>query len=346
MNRLIDLRSDTVSRPGPEMRRAMYDAEVGDDVFGDDPTVNRLEELAAGVAGKQAALFVPSGTMANLIALLTHTRPGDEIILGDESHIFNYEVGGSARIAHVQAHALPNNADGALDGAQVAAAVRGANIHAPVDSLLCLENTHNRCGGAALPVAVMDALAGVAHGAGMRVHLDGARLFNAQVALGQPASRIARDCDSVSFCLSKGLGCPVGSMLCGTTEFVEQARRHRKMLGGGMRQVGVLAAAGLYAIEHNIARLAEDHANARTLADGLRQFDAFVPNTPQTNIVVAEVVRGSLAAWLAAFQEEGLLAVAFGPTRMRMVTHINVSPADIGEALTRIGRAVSAVPAS
>ena len=346
MNRVLDLRSDTVSKPGPEMRRAMYEAEVGDDVFGDDPTVNRLEERAAGLAGKQAALFVPSGTMANLIALLTHTRPGDEIILGDESHIFNYEVAGSARIAHLQTHALRNNLDGTLNTAEVTAAVRGPNIHAPVDSLLCLENTHNRCGGAAVAVGAMDELTRVAHAAGMTVHLDGARIFNAQAALAQPAARIARDCDSVSFCLSKGLGCPVGSLLCGTSEFIHEARRHRKMLGGGMRQAGILAAAGLYALDNNVARLADDHVNARRLAEGLGRFEAFVPNSPQTNIVVADVLRGSLAGWLAAFEQEGLQAVAFGPRRMRMVTHIDVSAADVDEALTRIGRAVAAVPAS
>ncbi len=346
MNRIIDLRSDTVSKPGPDMRRAMYEAEVGDDVFGDDPTVNRLEERAAELTGKQAALFVPSGTMANLIALLSHTQPGNEIILGDESHIFNYEVAGSARIANVQTHALRNNPDGTLDGEEVAAAVRGPNIHAPVDSLLCLENTHNRCGGATLPVGAMDELTGIAHGAGMSVHLDGARIFNAQAALGEPAARIARDCDSVSFCLSKGLGCPVGSLLCGTSDFVHEARRHRKMLGGGMRQVGILAAAGLFAFQHNIARMSDDHVNAKSLADGLRRFEAFAPNTPQTNIVVADVIRGQISSWLAAFEQEGLLAVAFGPKRMRMVTHINVSNADIDEALTRIGRAVAAVPVS
>ena len=346
MTRVIDLRSDTVSQPGPDMRRAMYEAEVGDDVFGDDPTVNRLEERAAELAGKEAALFVPSGTMANLIALLSHTQPGNEIILGDESHIFNYEVAGSARIAHVQTHPLKNNADGTLDGDEVAAAVRGPNIHAPVDSLLCLENTHNRCGGAALALSAMDHLAGIAHGAGMKVHLDGARIFNAQAALGEPAARIARDCDSVSFCLSKGLGCPVGSLLCGSRDFIDEARRHRKMLGGGMRQVGILAGAGLFAFEHNITRLAEDHANARKLADGLRRFEAFAPNSPQTNIVVADVVRGSVGGWLAAFEREGLLAVAFGPKRMRMVTHLNISSADIDEELTLIGRAVTAVPAS
>ena len=345
MTRVIDLRSDTVSRPSDAMRRAMADAEVGDDVFGDDPTVNRMEAMAAERVGKAAALFVPSGTMANLLAVMTHTRPGDEILLGDECHIFNYEVAGSARIAGVQSHALRNRPNGTLDLDEVAAAVRGPNIHTPRDPLLCLENTHNRCGGSALPVARMDGLTALAHAHGMAVHLDGARIFNAQAALGQPAARIARDCESVSFCFSKGLGCPVGSVLCGSKEFVAEARRHRKMLGGGMRQAGVLAAAAIYALEHNIDRLAEDHANAVRLADGLRRFDAFVPNRPETNIVVADVVRGDLEAWLTAFREAGLLAVAFGPRRVRMVTHIDVSADDIEEAIARIERTAGVVAA-
>jgi threonine aldolase len=343
MNSIIDLRSDTVSKPGPEMRRAMAEAEVGDDVFGDDPTVNRLEALAAERLGKEAAVFVASGTMANLIAVMTHTRPGDEILLGDQSHIFNYEVAGSARIANVQAHALRNTAAGSLDPAELEAAIRPPNIHAPRDPLLCLENTHNRCGGEAVSLADMDTLTAIAHRHGMSVHLDGARVFNAQTALGVPATRIARDCDSVSFCLSKGLGCPVGSLLCGGKDYVREARRNRKMLGGGMRQAGILAAAGIYALEHNVERLAQDHANASRLADGLRKFDAFAPNHPQSNIVVAHVVRGDLDRWLASFRESGLLAVAFGPQRMRMVTHINITGDDITEALARVERAVGAV---
>ncbi len=338
MTAVIDLRSDTVTKPRPAMRAAMAGAEVGDDVFGDDPTVNRLEALAAERVGKEASVFVPSGTMANLLAVMTHTRPGDEVLLGDESHIFNYEVAGSARLAGVQVHALRNSADGALDSSDVAAAIRPANIHAPRNTLLCLENTHNRCGGAAVPVDVMDELATLAHSHGLSVHLDGARVFNAQAALGLPAARIARDCESVSFCFSKGLGCPVGSVLCGQREFIEEVRRNRKMLGGGMRQVGILAAAGLYALEHNIERLAEDHANAARLAEGLRRIGAFTPNTPQTNIVVADVVRGDLDAWLRAFRDAGVLAVAFGPQRMRLVTHLDVSATDVEEALARIER--------
>jgi len=340
---IIDLRSDTVSKPGEAMRRAMSLAEVGDDVFGDDPTVNRLEERAAELVGKEAAVFVPSGTMANLIAVMTHTRAGDEILLGDQCHIFNYEVAGAARLAGVQSHALRNGEDGGLDLAEVEAAIREPNIHAPRNPLLCLENTHNRCGGAALDLQTMDALTSLAHGHGMQVHLDGARIFNAAAALEVPAARIARDCDTVSFCLSKGLGCPVGSLICGPEEFIREARRNRKMLGGGMRQVGILAAAGLYAFDHNIARLADDHANARRLAAGLAHFDVFEPNVPQTNIVVANVRRGTLDGWLNAFRERGLLAVPFGRGRMRMVTHLNITQDDIDEALRRVRDAVEAV---
>ncbi len=338
MKDVIDLRSDTVTRPSEAMRRAMASAEVGDDVFGDDPTVNRLETVAAEMLGKEAALFVPSGTMANLIGVLVNTRPGDEILLGDECHIFNYEVGSAARIAGVQTHALRNAADGSMAVEDVLAAVRPPNIHHPRTSLLCLENTHNRCGGAVLAIEQMDALTAAAHGAGLRVHLDGARVFNAQAAIGVPAARIARDCDTVSFCFSKGLGCPVGSVVCGSSDTVAEARRHRKMLGGGMRQVGILAAAGLYALEHNAGRLGEDHANANRLAAGLRQFEAFVPNEPQTNIVVVDVVRGTVDGWLAALREAGVLAVAFGPRRLRMVTHLDVTTSDVDEALARIAR--------
>lgn len=344
MTNVIDLRSDTVSRPSDEMRRAMAAAEVGDDVFGDDPTVIALEARAAELVGKEAALYVPSGTMGNLVAVLTHTKPGDEIILGDQSHIYQYELAGAARIAGVITRTLMNQPDGSIDPAQVAAAIRPENLHSPGSRLLCIENTHNRCGGAALPLETMDALTSAARDRGVAVHLDGARVFNAATALGVPASRIARDCDSVSFCLSKGLGCPVGSVLCGTREFIETARRNRKMLGGGMRQVGILAAAGLYALEHNIARLADDHQNAALLADGLRELGPFRPNHPETNIVVADIVQGHLNDWLAAFEREGVLAVAFGPQRMRMVAHINITRADIDEALARIQRAVGAVP--
>lgn len=344
MSNAIDLRSDTVSKPGDAMRRAMYDAEVGDDVFGDDPTVNRLEAMAAELLGKESALYVASGTMGNLLALMSHTQPGDEVLLGRESHIFQYEVGGAARIANVMVNPLENNEDGTIALDAIAANVRPPNIHAPVTSLLTLENTHNRCGGSAIPAADMDAMAQLGHRKRMRVHLDGARIFNAAVALETPAARLAAECDTVSFCLSKGLGCPVGSLLCGPRDFIELARRNRKMLGGGMRQVGVLAAAGVYALENNITRIADDHANAAALAAGIGKYDAFHVAAPQTNIVIIDIVKGEPAAWLRAFEQAGVLAVGFGPTRLRMVTHINITAEDIEAALERIAGAVEATP--
>jgi threonine aldolase len=343
MSAMIDLRSDTVSKPGPEMRRAMADAEVGDDVFGDDPTVNRLEGTAAELLGKEAAVFVPSGTMANLIAVMTHTAPGDEILCGDQCHIFNYEVAGAARFANVQTHPLRNGPSGGLDAAEVREAIREPGSHIPRTALLCLENTHNRCGGAAVPASEVDALAQIAHGGGLAVHLDGARIWNAAAALETSPAVIARNCDSVSFCLSKGLGCPVGSLICGTSEFIDGARRNRKALGGGMRQAGILAAAGLFALNQNIDRLAEDHANALRLANALRQFDAFRPNHPQTNIVVVDILRGEQAAWLSAFRQAGILAVGFGPGRIRMVTHINITTSDVDDAIGRLDRVMGFV---
>ena len=339
----IDLRSDTVTQPEAAMRRAMAEAEVGDDVFGDDPSVNRLEALAAERVGKEAAVFVPSGTMANLVAVLSHTRPTDEVLLGEESHIFNYEVAGAARVGGVQLRPLANDSGGGLAEEDVRAAIREPNIHAPRTALLCLENTHNRCGGAVLTTARTEALAGIAHEAGATVHLDGARIFNAEVASETPAAELAAPADSVSFCLSKGLGCPVGSVLCGPRDLIERARRERKMLGGGMRQAGVLAAAGIHALAHNIERLADDHANARTLAEGLGRLGAFAVETPATNIVVLQILEGTRDEWLAAFAEEGVRGVPFGARRIRMVTHKDVDAEAIEEALRRIDRAAVAV---
>jgi threonine aldolase len=332
----IDLRSDTVTRPSAAMRKAMAEAEVGDDVFGDDPTVNRLQDVAAEMLGKEAALFVPSGTMANLASVMTHTRPGDEVILGDQSHILVYEVGGVARIANVVTRTLRNRPDGGLDPEDVGAVFRDRSLHTPQTALLCLENTHNRCGGGVLPAEEVAALARIAHDRGARVHLDGARVFNAQVALETPAAEIAKACDSVSFCLSKGLGCPVGSLICGTQEFIEEARRNRKLLGGGMRQVGILAAAGLYALEHNVRRLAEDHANARLLAEGLRAIGPFRTNEPQTNIVMVDLDEGTSDRWAPALADAGVLATVMSRTRLRMVTNLGVDEAGIKDALSRI----------
>ena len=338
----IDLRSDTVTQPDAAMRRAMAEAEVGDDVFGDDPTVNRLEAMAAERVGKEAAVYVPSGTMANLVAVLSHTRPTDEVLLGSQSHIFNAEVAGSARIGGVQLRPLPNDAGGGLDEGDVEAAIREPNLHAPRTALLCLENTHNSCGGQVLPAARTARLAAIARKAGAAVHLDGARIFNAEVASETPAAELAAAADSVSFCLSKGLACPVGSLLCGPGALIERARRERKMLGGGMRQAGVLAAAGIHALEHNIERLAEDHANARTLAEGLGRLGPFAVEAPATNIVILRVLEGTREGWLAAFADEGVRAVPFGAGRIRMVTHKGVDADAIDEALQRIERAVAA----
>ena len=342
MTRVIDLRSDTVTRPSPEMRRAMAAADVGDDVFRDDPTVNGLESRAASLMGKEAALFVPSGTMGNLLAVMTHASPGDEIILGHESHIAHYELGGAARIAGALTRMVTNREDGSLDPDEVAAAIRAEDGNSPGTRLLCLENTQNRCRGAVLGIEQVDELAGIAHERALAVHLDGARIFNASVVLGVPPGRIAREADSVLFCLSKGLGCPVGSLLCGSEAFIARARRNRKLLGGGMRQAGVLAAAGLYALDHNTGRLATDHENAARLAAGIATLGPFRTPVPQTNIVVVDVLEGDVAAWVSRFAAEGVLAVPFGPGRLRMVTHLDVSATDIDETLVRLKRATGA----
>jgi len=255
--KIIDLRSDTITLPTEEMRQAMYEAEVGDDVFGEDPTVNRLEELAAQMVGKEAALFTPSGTMSNLIAVLTHTHPSDEIILGSEAHMLWYEVGGASALGGVIMRTILNDDDGQMELSTVEAVIRARNIHFPQTTLLCLENTHNRCGGAVLTPDYTSAIAGLAHQRGLSVHLDGARIFNAAVASGVPASELVKTADSVCFCVSKGLSAPVGSLLCGSQEFVEKARKWRKMVGGGMRQAGVIAAAGVIALQKMVDRLAE-----------------------------------------------------------------------------------------
>ncbi len=264
--KVIDLRSDTVTHPTPEMRQAIFEAEVGDDVYREDPTVNRLETIAAKRMGKEAALFTTSGTQSNITAVLTHTRHGNEVILGNEAHIFWYEVGGAAALGGVVMRTLPNDSCGRLNPNDVEQAIRDKNIHYPETTLLCLENTHNRCGGAVLTPDYTNEICELAHAHGLKVHLDGARIFNAAIAIGVPACVLTENVDSVSFCLSKGLSAPVGSLLCGSNDFIERARKFRKMLGGGMRQAGIIAAAGIVAIETMVDRLAEDHANARRLA--------------------------------------------------------------------------------
>ncbi len=333
----IDLRSDTVTRPTPAMRAAMAAAEVGDDVFGEDPTVNRLEAMAAERVGKAAGLLVASGTQGNLAALLAHCGRGDEVILGDQSHTFVYEAGGSAAVGGIHPRPVATEADGTLDVAAVEAAVRPDNVHFPPTRLVCLENTHNRCGGAVLGPAYMAAVRGVADRHGLAVHLDGARLFNAAAALGVPVGDLARDADSVTFCLSKGLAAPIGSVLCGPRDFVDRARRARKLLGGGMRQAGVIAAAGIVALETMADRLADDHANARRLAEGLADLPGIVldPERVATNIVIFALrpEAGSPDQLVAAVAARGVRVLAIGGPRLRAVTHYEVSAGDVERAI-------------
>ena len=335
MHDIVDLRSDTLTLPTPAMRDAMARAEVGDDVWEEDPTVQRLEEQAARRTGKEAALFVSSGTQGNLVSVLAHTRPGQEIVLDADCHVFNYEVGGAALLGGLQTRALAT-ARGFLTPAQVEAAIRPANIHLPVTGLVCLENTHNRHGGTCCSPEEIAAVAAAAHRASVPVHLDGARLFNAAVALARPVADFAAPVDSVTFCLSKGLAAPVGSLVCGGRDFVTRARRFRKMLGGGMRQVGVLAAAGLVALDTMVDRLAEDHANARRLAEGVAALPRLHVDlaTVQTNIVIFEVDRAGGATELVA----GALARKvkihrIGPGAIRCVTHKDVDADDIERTL-------------
>ncbi|MDI3297746.1 MAG: low-specificity L-threonine aldolase [Bacillota bacterium] len=330
---LVDLRSDTVTRPSPEMRRAMAEAEVGDDVYGEDPTVRALEETGAALVGQEAALFVPSGTMGNQVAVLTHTQRGDEVFCEAESHIYYYEVGDIAALAGAQPRPIPGSR-GRFTAADLRRAVREPNIHFPRPRLVCLENTHNRAGGTVWRPEEVDAVVAAAHELGLVVHLDGARLFNAAVALGVPAERLARGVDSVMFCLSKGLGAPVGSLLCGPADWIERARKERKRLGGGMRQAGILAAAGLYALRHNVERLAEDHANARWLAGQLARIEGLRvdPGSVETNMVLVGVP-GPAAAFSQALKERGVLANPSGPETLRLVTHLDVDRAGCERAV-------------
>lgn len=341
---MIDLRSDTVTKPTAAMRQAMAEAEVGDDVFGDDPTVNKLEEIAAETFGKEAGLFVSSGTMGNLVAIMTHCPRGTEILLGDNSHIFYYEVAGASALGGVAYHILPNDRFGMLDPQQVASHIRGENIHYPTTSLLCLENTHNRCGGTVLNKAQIDNLCEIAHAKNVPVHMDGARIFNATTYLEISPKELCENIDSVQFCLSKGLAAPIGSLLVGKKDFIARARKIRKMLGGGMRQVGVIAAAGLIALNEMSQRLDEDHYNARKFAESLALVDGFAVDleTVQTNIVMANLTEKTWAAeeWVAKLKAEGVLATAMDPRRLRFTFHNDVERRDAEQALSIIARLV------
>jgi threonine aldolase len=337
--KVIDLRSDTVTHPTPEMRKAMFEAEVGDDVYGEDPTVNRLEAMAAKMMGKEAALFTTSGTQSNLVAVLTHTKRGDEIIVGDEAHIFWYEVGAASVLGGVIMHTVPTDSWGRLNPDDIERAMRGKDIHYPQTALICLENTHNRCGGAVLPADYTDEVCSMAHRRELRVHLDGARIFNAAVALGVPASTLTRNVDSVALCLSKGLSAPVGSLLCGSKDLVGRARKFRKMLGGGMRQAGVIAAAGIVALETMVDRLAEDHANARHLAQGLAGIKGITlaQDDIPTNIVMFHLSPElSVVEFREALEKTGVKIGLRDGRPFRAVTHQMVSSSDIDEVLARI----------
>ena len=337
--KVIDLRSDTVTHPTPEMRKAMFEAEVGDDVYGEDPTVNRLEAVAARMVGKEAGLFVTSGTQSNLVAVLTHTSHGDEIILGDQAHIFWYEVGGASVLGGVIMRTVPTDSCGRLSLDDIERAIRSKDIHYPRTTLVCLENTHNRCGGAVLTADYTDEVCNLAHGRGLEVLLDGARIFNAAVALGVPASNLTRNVDSVALCLSKGLSAPVGSLLCGNKGFVERARKFRKMLGGGMRQAGVIAATGIVALETMVDRLAEDHANARRLAQGLAGIRGIMLAQDEipTNIVMFELSpQLSVLEFMEGLKKAGVKVGLRDGRPFRAVTHRMISSSDIDEALTRI----------
>ena len=339
---MIDLRSDTVTLPTAAMRQAMAEAEVGDDVFREDPTINRLEERAAELLGKEAALFTASGTMSNLLAVLTHTQRGDEILLGAEAHIFWSEVGGAATLGGVQPRTVPNRPDGTIDPGAVESAIRRPDVHHPRTGLLCLENTQNRCGGGVMTVEETARLSEIAHDHGIPVHLDGARLFNAAVALERPAKDLTASVDSVCFCLSKGLGAPVGSLLGGNREFVERARKYRKMVGGGMRQAGVIAAAGLVALDTMIDRLAEDHANARRLAHGLAAIPGLIvqPDQCPTNIVMVRLPSPTAGQLKARLAEAGVLASQPDPDRLRFVTHHGITPTDIDRIIEIVSASV------
>lgn len=322
----IDLRSDTVTQPTEAMRAAMAQAEVGDDVYGEDPTVNRLQELAATMLGKEAGLFVPSGTMGNLMAILAHCGRGEEVILGNMAHTFLYEAGGISALGGVHSCQLTNQPDGTLRLEDIQAAIRPDDAHHPVTRLIALENTHNRCGGVVLTAEYTRAVGELAKAWGLQLHMDGARIFNASIALEVPAQELAEPVDSITFCLSKALCAPVGSVLCGSREFIVKAHRIRKQLGGGMRQAGILAAAGIVALESMVDRLSEDHERARMLAKGLTGLSGFnlEPGTPHTNMVFARLEEDfplTTRQVVEKLAERGVKVGVAGRSRFRLVTH-------------------------
>jgi len=333
---IVDLRSDTFTKPSPAMREAIAKAEVGDDVFGEDPTTNLLQEKVAAMMGKEAGLFVSSGTMGNQVAINALTQPGDEVILESDSHIFYYEAGAPALLSGVQLRTLPGM-HGILTPNQVEEAIRSDNLHFPPTRLVCLENTHNRAGGRIYPIEYMREIRRRTQKKGIKMHLDGARLWNASVATGISLKEYARYFDSVTVCFSKGLGAPVGSMLVGDRDFIARARRYRKIYGGAMRQVGILTAAALYAVENNIQRLADDHRNARTLAEAVASLPGISLDldSVQTNILIMKITNAKYTALQAEedLKKEGILVLALGPSMVRAITHLDVSEEGIAKAI-------------
>ncbi len=338
---MIDFRSDTITRPTPEMRQVMAQAEVGDDVFGDDPTVNRLQEMMAEMCGKQAALFVPSGTMGNQVSLKTHTVPGDEIIVERNAHIFNYESGSPGMLSGVQVYPIEGD-KGVITAEQIAGAIRPDNIHHPTTRLICLENTHNRAGGTIFPMSEIQRIHALAREHNIALHLDGARLWNASVATGIPLKEYCRYFDSVQLCFSKGLGAPIGSIIVGDADFIERARYFRKAFGGGMRQVGILAAGAIYAVEHHFQRLAEDHRRARRLAEAIAELPgvSIDLDTVQTNIVIFEFGTAYLSAeeFVQKLRQQHILMIHFGTAKIRAVTHLHITDEDIETTISAMLR--------
>jgi len=331
--RTVDLRSDTTTLPTDEMRQAIAESELGDDVFQSDPTVNKLQDLAAQRMGKEAALLVPSGTMANLASILTHCGRGAEVILGNRAHTYKYEKGGISAYGGIHSTQIPNQDDGTMQLEDIRAAIRGIDDHFPVTKLICLENTHNVCSGAPLSVKYTKEVANLARAHNIKLHIDGARIFNAAVAQGVEVQELVEDADSMSFCMSKGLAAPVGSIICGSKDFIDQARGIRKGLGGGMRQAGIIAAAGIVALETMVDRLQEDHTNARLLADGIADLSgiALDPETIKTNIIYFDLDDAAMesANFLTVLAAKGIQFFDTDPRRFRMVTHYGITAEDI-----------------
>ncbi len=341
----VDLRSDTVTKPTPEMREAMAEAEVGDDVYMDDPTVNQLQSKAAQILGKEDSLFVPSGTMGNLLALLVHCQRGDEVIVGDKSHIYMNEAGGMSALGGIQPHPLKNQADGTLLLDDILASIQTDDVHHTITRLICIENTQNVCGGIPLSVEYTRAVGKIARENNLLLHIDGARIFNAATALNVSVKELVDPADSVMFCLSKGLAAPVGSMLVGTKKLINRARHLRKMLGGGMRQVGVLAAAGLISLEKMSTRLGQDHARAKKLFEGLKQFKGLIldPGTISTNMVyfnLADEVKLSVDQIVDEMKKRGVLVDWAGYRRFRLVTHYWVDDAGVEKTVKAFGEVI------